>query len=63
MKITIETNEISVMIEEQVGTIIDLLDVYRRCAIALTYNQDSWDFSILEIADEINSDEYKKKST
>jgi|688.fasta_scaffold325117_4 hypothetical protein len=55
MKITIETNEMSVMIEEQVGDIKDLLDVYRRLAIALTYHQDSWDIAIFEISDEIKN--------
>ena len=52
MKITIETNEISVMIEEQVGDIKDLLDVYRRLAIALTYHPDSWEDAIMDLADE-----------
>ena len=53
MKITIETNETKVTIEEYFGTIQELLDVYRRCAIALTYHPDCWDDAIIDMADEI----------
>lgn len=53
MKITIETNETKVTIEEWFGTIQDLLSLYKRCAISLTYHEDSWNEAILDEADEI----------
>lgn len=55
MKITIETNETKVTIEEYFSTIEELLSVYKRCAIALTYHEDSWKDAILNEADEINN--------
>ncbi len=55
MKITIESNGTIVTIDEDVTTIYELLDVYRRCAIALTYHEDSWEEAILDEADEINN--------
>ena len=55
MKITIETDQTKVTIEEYVETMQELLNVYRRCSIALTYHEESWNNAILENADQINN--------
>lgn len=57
MKITIETNETKVTIEEYFVTIQELLDVYKRCAIALTYHENSWKDAIMDLADMYKLDE------
>lgn len=53
MKITIETNETKVTIEEYNEDIYNLLDIFKRCAIALTFTEITWNEAILDEADEI----------
>lgn len=53
MKITIKTNETKVTIEEHNDHIYNLLDIFKRCAIALTYSEIAWNEAILDEADEI----------
>lgn len=53
MKITIETNETKVTIEEDEEDIYNLLNIFKRCAIAITYDEITWNEAILDEADEI----------
>ena len=55
MKITIETGNTKIYIEENAVTINELLDIFKRCAIAITYHEDTWYEAILDAADEINN--------
>ena len=55
MKITIETKETTIIIEENINDIFELLDIFKRCSIALTYQERSWNEAILNEADDINN--------
>ena len=56
MKITIESHETKVSIEENIELISELLDVFKRCAIALTFTEHCWNEAILNEADELNNE-------
>lgn len=51
MKITIEYHETKVVIEEPIEAIDDLLHMFRRCAYALRYDEQTWKDAVLDMAD------------
>lgn len=50
MKITIEYHETKVVIEEPIESIDDLLHMFKRCAYALTYDEQTWKCAVLDMA-------------
>lgn len=60
MKITIEQYHTKVTIEEPFESMRDLLSIYHRLSLAITYDQSTWEEAILDMADKYKSNEENK---
>ena len=59
MKITIEHYDSIVTIEENFETMHELLDIYKRLALAITFSENLWREAILDTADDLRTSEMR----